>query len=118
VAQPRARLVLIVVGVAALAVAGMCRFWPSRPGPPYAAARSVVDRHCIGCHSEHPTVAAFPLAPKDIKFDTAEEMRHYAALIQKTVLLTRTMPLVNKTGMTEEERALLGAWIQAGAKLP
>jgi uncharacterized membrane protein len=30
---------------------------------------------------------------------------------------TRTMPPANKTGMTDEERALLARWIQAGAPL-
>ena len=29
----------------------------------------------------------------------------------------RTMPLVNKTGITDMERAELGAWIDQGAKL-
>ena len=85
----------------------------SPAGPPYALARALVDRHCIGCHSEHNTIAAFPLAPKEIELDTAEEMHRHAALIRKTVLETRTMPLLNKTEMTEQERALLGAWAKS-----
>lgn len=108
-------MILILIGVGTVVVAALV-LWPSPPGPPYAAARSVIDRHCLGCHSEHPSIPAFPLPPKNITFDTAEEMGVHAALIRKTVLETRTMPLVNKTGMTEEERALLAAWVQAGAK--
>jgi uncharacterized membrane protein len=109
------RLILSLVVVGTLG--GAFVLWPSPPGPPYAAARAVVDRHCLGCHSEHPSIPAFPLPPKDVKLDTAEEMRTHAALIRKTVIETRTMPLVNKTEMTEEERALLAAWVQAGARL-
>ena len=30
---------------------------------------------------------------------------------------TKTMPLANKTGMTDAERDLLGRWINAGARL-
>jgi uncharacterized membrane protein len=32
-------------------------------------------------------------------------------------VVTKTMPLGNLTGMTDEERRLLGAWIAQGAKL-
>ena len=109
------RWILLLVGVASVGGLGFL-LWPSPPGPPYAAARRVIDQHCIGCHAEQPSIPAFPLPPKDIKFDTAEQMRLHATLIYKTVLETRTMPLLNKTGMTEEERALLGAWVRAGAK--
>ena len=34
-------------------------------------ARRVVDQHCIGCHSETPTVPAFPIAPGGVVFDSA-----------------------------------------------
>jgi uncharacterized membrane protein len=30
---------------------------------------------------------------------------------------TRTMPLAHKTGMTEDERVLIGRWIAEGAPL-
>jgi uncharacterized membrane protein len=32
-------------------------------------------------------------------------------------VITKTMPLGNLTGMTEEERAQLGAWIAQGSHL-
>jgi uncharacterized membrane protein len=38
--------------------------------------------------------------------------RIYARAVEQ-----RTMPLVNKTKITDMERAELGAWIKAGAKL-
>jgi uncharacterized membrane protein len=30
-------------------------------------------------------------------------------------VISKTMPFGNKTGMTDEERALLGRWIEQGA---
>jgi uncharacterized membrane protein len=33
------------------------------------------------------------------------------------VVLTQTMPLGNKTGMTEAERDLLGRWLDQGAPI-
>jgi uncharacterized membrane protein len=32
-------------------------------------------------------------------------------------VLTRTMPLGNKTGMTDAERDLLGRWLEQGARI-
>jgi uncharacterized membrane protein len=78
----------------------------------------VVDRHCLGCHSEQPTVPAFPIAPDGFSFDTAEQMRLHAARIKQRSVVDRTMPLLNKTGMTDAERETLRSWVDAGAKAP
>src|SRR5215471_19123640 len=83
-------------------------------GTPYVAARAVVDRHCVGCHSEQPTVAAFRIAAGGLVLDTAEQLQRYAGRIKVRVLEQRNMPLLNKTAMTDDERALLGAWVDAG----
>ncbi len=40
-----------------------------------------------------------------------------AARIRERAVETKTMPFLNKTGMTETERAELGAWIAQGARL-
>jgi uncharacterized membrane protein len=39
-----------------------------------------------------------------------------APRIRERAVVTRTMPLANKTGITDAERALLGRWIEQGAK--
>ena len=36
--------------------------------------------------------------------------------IMVRAVTTKTMPQANKTGITEEEREILGAWIEQGAK--
>ena len=84
----------------------------------YAQARTVVNRRCIECHSEQPTNRAFPIAPKGVMLDTAQQMKQYARRIEARVAVERTMPLANMSGMTDEERWVLGRWVETGAKIP
>ena len=84
----------------------------------YAEARTVVNRRCIECHSERPTNHAFPIAPQGVMLDTALRMKQYARRIEARVAVERTMPLANMSGMTDEERRVLGRWVETGAKIP
>jgi len=102
-------VLLVLVSAGGAPQAG-CR----RSGPSYVAARTLVHRHCVACHSDQPTVAAFPIAAGGIELDTAEQMQHYAERIKVRVVEDRDMPLLNKTEMTDQERALLGAWVDRG----
>jgi uncharacterized membrane protein len=84
----------------------------------YAEARTVVNRRCLECHSEQPTNRAFPIAPKGVMLDTAQQMKQYARRIEARTAVERTMPLANMSGMTDEERWVLGRWVETGAKVP
>jgi uncharacterized membrane protein len=84
----------------------------------YAEARTVVNRRCIECHAERPTNHAFPIAPQGVMLDTAMRMKQYARRIEARVAVERTMPLANMSGMTDEERWVLGRWVETGAKVP
>ena len=44
-------------------------------------------------------------------------MQRLADRIFARAVVTRTMPLANNTGMTEEERDLLGRWVSQGAAI-
>ena len=81
----------------------------------FAEARAVIDRRCLSCHSERPTDDVFRAAPNGVTFETPESIRARAEPIRLRVVLTRTMPLGNKTGMTDAERDLLGRWLDQGA---
>ena len=72
---------------------------------------------CVSCHSRTPTDEVFRLAPNGVTFDAPESIRAHAETIRTRVVLLRNMPLGNKTGMTDEERALLGRWLAQGAPL-
>jgi uncharacterized membrane protein len=83
----------------------------------FAEVHAIVEKHCTSCHSATPTSEDFPEAPKGVMLDTPEEIRRYAAKIAQQAVLSDIMPLGNTTGMTEEERRRLGAWIAQGAPL-
>jgi uncharacterized membrane protein len=55
--------------------------------------------------------------PLGIAFDTPKQIKAQAARIEEVAVSTRTMPLGNATGMTQDERDLLGAWIRQGARI-
>lgn len=77
----------------------------------------VMAARCTACHAARPTFDGIAEAPKGVMLETPEQMRRFAALINQQVVRSEAMPPGNATEMTEEERAILGAWIAAGAKL-
>lgn len=91
---------------------------PKVTGPvAFARAQEIIVQRCMSCHSSNPTDDTFKVAPNNVKFDTPEQIQQMAERIRDRAVRQRTMPLVNKTGMTDMERAELGVWIEAGAKL-
>ncbi|HEY3745059.1 MAG TPA: urate hydroxylase PuuD, partial [Gemmatimonadaceae bacterium] len=76
----------------------------------FAEVRHIIDRRCAVCHSERPTDPAFPVAPAGVMFDTPEQIMAHASRISERAFVTRTMPLGNKTNITDAERAVLGSW--------
>ena len=85
---------------------------------PFATAQAIVDKHCATCHSATPSHRGFAAAPLGAAFDTPEHIQKYASKIHERTVATTSMPLGNETGMTDEERVQLGAWIKQGAKIP
>lgn len=83
----------------------------------FAEAQKVVQQRCITCHSSAPTEPMFPTAPNGVMFDSPEQIQKMAPRIKERVVVNRTMPFINKTGMAEEERTLLGRWVDEGASL-
>ncbi len=84
----------------------------------FADARHVIDRRCAACHSLQPSDSSFGAAPAGVAFDLPEQIQSHAARIRERAVVTRTMPPGNKTHMTERERAILGRWVEQGAKNP
>ena len=108
----------LLLGAVAVVAFTSCDSLPWERRVTYAEAREVVDQRCVECHSEQNTNRAFPIAPQSVKLDTAAQMKQYARRIQVRVVEESTMPIVNMSGMTDEERALLGRWVKTGAKIP
>src|SRR6185437_11533445 len=75
--------------------------------PSFAAVRAVIQQRCQPCHSQYQTDRSLGPAPGGVTFDTPESIARLAERIRVRAVETKTMPLANKTGMTEEERELL-----------
>jgi uncharacterized membrane protein len=108
--------ILASAGVATVALALAIRPDESSPSQAasvsFAQAQSIVERRCVTCHSVHPTSSDFTKAPLGITFDTREQIEARADQIKAVAVDSTVMPLGNTTGMTSDERRLLGAWIE------
>jgi uncharacterized membrane protein len=82
----------------------------------FADVERIVERRCAACHSAAPTLVATP--PQGIRFDTPEQIAAQAQAIEAQAVRTNAMPPGNVTGMTDEERETLAAWLRAGAEVP
>jgi uncharacterized membrane protein len=74
---------------------------------------SITAKHCTMCHAVKPTHRGFKEAPKAVALETFDELRRYSAQIMAQAVRNKAMPLGNETGMTDEERQKLGAWLAA-----
>ena len=81
----------------------------------FPEVQAMIGKHCQTCHSATPTHKGFTAPPNGVAYDTPEQIRTYAPRIYDRAVANHSMPLGNETGMTEDERARLGAWIKAGA---
>ncbi len=116
------RTVWAIPVTAALALAGLAlaikpdetKTASGKPLVSSAYIRVVVQRRCAPCHSDHPTKVS--TAPKGIVLDTPEQISRQADAIEEQAVISKAMPLGNMTGMTQQERDLLGRWISQGAR--
>ncbi len=83
-----------------------------------AVALEIVNNRCASCHSATPSSDMFDTAPAGIMFDNLEQIRAFSGKMVAQAVLANTMPLGNITGMTDEERVILGSWLRAGAPAP
>jgi uncharacterized membrane protein len=77
--------------------------------------RSIIGQRCVTCHSKTPTFAGITQPPAGVILSSAEGVVQNAQRIYQQVIVTRVMPLGNATQITDEERAVIAAWVSAGA---
>lgn len=105
--------------VGTLVIAGLV-FWLAPP-PPSAAAKAaaaeplafadvkaVIDQRCTMCHNEQ-------LQSKNVALHTPELLKQHAQQVYQQAVVLKLMPLNNATQITDEERALIKRWFDAGA---
>ena len=85
-------------------------------GVDFGKVHSVIKERCAVCHSANPTSPLFSAAPAGVMFDTPQEIQQLAPRIQAQAVVSQVMPLGNITQMTQQERDLIGAWIDKGAQ--
>lgn len=76
---------------------------------------SIIASRCAMCHAEEPLWEGMVTAPKGVTLETQAQMRSLAQAIGLQAVHTRAMPPGNITEIPDEERAVLAAWIAAGA---
>jgi uncharacterized membrane protein len=74
--------------------------------------QAIVSKHCAMCHAAKPTHESFREAPKNIILEDLGDLKKHAATIYAQTVQTRAMPLGNQSGMTEDDRAILGQWLK------
>jgi uncharacterized membrane protein len=117
------RTVWAIPASAALAVAGLAVAIAPPPRASggdvaFAEVESIVRARCAGCHAATPTQPVIDIAPKGELLDQPAQIVANAAAIRQQAVVPHAMPLGNLTQMTDDERARLGAWIDAGARGP
>ncbi len=77
----------------------------------YSQIHPIVQARCLACHGVHPTDDIFTEPPKGLILETEEQMLKVIPQLYQQVVVAKTMPLINKTKITDEERAILASWI-------
>lgn len=81
----------------------------------FAEANAIIQQRCVSCHGAKPTDDVQKVAPNGVMFDKPEQIQKYADKIMLRAVQTKSMPQGNKTGITDEEREIIGRWIKQGA---
>ena len=76
----------------------------------------IIEKHCVSCHAEEPSNMAFAIAPNGIMLDTIEKIITHKDQIYKQAVLSKAMPIINTTNMTDEEREKLDTIYEDGTK--
>ncbi|MBL8791668.1 MAG: urate hydroxylase PuuD [Rhizobiales bacterium] len=72
---------------------------------------AIAQGRCVSCHAAKPADTTFSEAPKGVMLESLDDLRRHKPMIMVQAVNNAAMPLGNKTGMTPEERARLGAWL-------
>lgn len=84
---------------------------PAKGPVEFAAVHAIVEKRCYACHSSHNTDDVYREPPRGVKFESEVELRVLADKVHLHVVLAKSMPLLNKTGMTDAERGVIARWL-------
>ena len=75
-----------------------------------AQVQPIMEQRCVMCHGA-------ALQSKGVRLDSPAEIKNHAQAIYQQAVVSKIMPMNNATGITEEERAIIGKWFKDGAKV-
>ena len=99
---------VVIAAVALLLPAPQTATAKAEPPPTFAQIQAVVAQRCQLCHNA-------TLQSKSVRLDSADEISKHAQQLYQQAVVLKLMPMNNATQITDEERALLGRWFEAGA---
>jgi len=111
---PVAAVAILVVVAFAIAPRGGA---PAATPVTFAQVAPIFAQRCSVCHAAKPTQPGFTSAPEGVLLDTPTHIASNAQRAYGQAVSTHAMPLGNLTNMTDAERALVGQWIDGGAKI-
>jgi uncharacterized membrane protein len=71
--------------------------------------RAIVDQRCVLCHNAQ-------VQQKNVALHTDALLLQHAHAIYQQAEVLKLMPLSNATQITDDERAVIKRWVEAGAK--
>jgi uncharacterized membrane protein len=83
----------------------------------FSTIQPILKKRCLPCHSSTPTWPGIVAAPQGVMYNDPSQVKAISAKIKVMAVDSQTMPPGNVTKITEEERAQIGAWIEAGASI-
>jgi uncharacterized membrane protein len=90
---------------------------PNAPKVSFTTVHTIINQRCVPCHATNPADPLGKAAPRDVNFESVDNIKRLASRIQARAVVSKTMPLGNKTGMTDDEREVLSQWIFQGANV-
>jgi uncharacterized membrane protein len=81
----------------------------------FAQVEEIISTRCSMCHAAEPVWGSIVTAPKAVLLDQPEHIHRNAKLIGRFAAWSSAMPPGNVTEMTGDERAIVAAWLAAGA---
>ncbi len=108
----------VLLGVVAWWTAPRVQALPTVEGEvTFNRVRAIMGQHCVSCHSPAPTFPGITVPQAGVLLHTPGDLVANAQRVYQQVVVTRIMPLGNTTNMTDQERAVIAAWVKAGAKM-
>ena len=101
----------VSAGVATNLIAGSAVMAGAGGQNDYANLQKVLEQRCYMCHGPQ-------VQMKNVRLDSPALLRQHAQAVYQQVVVSKTMPMNNSTGITEAERGMVRQWFEAGAKAP